>query len=82
MHVTNSESSMDFQIHGRVELDAVGRYTAIAQAVPSGSGPTKELRETFRTRPQAVEAMRKLAVKLGAAIRADGGDVIDVKTED
>ena len=82
MQGTNSRRSMDFQIRGHVEPAGVARYTAIAEAVPSGGGPTRELRETFTTRPQAVEGMRKLAVKLGAVIRSEGDEVIEVRTED
>ena len=73
---------MDYQIRGRVEAAAAGRFMAIVQAKPSIGEEMKELRETYSTRALAVAGLRRLAVKLGAMIRAQGDDVIDVNTED
>jgi hypothetical protein len=73
---------MDYQIRGRIIPVANQGYAVIAIATPSGKGPATQLGDTCPTRAQAATRLRALVVDLGAMIRRQGGEVLEVRTED
>lgn len=71
-----------FHIRGRVEARAAA-FMAIVLAIPLlEDEPALEMRDTCRTRPQAVERLHSLAISMGRKLRADGASVLDVKLEE
>ena len=73
---------MDFHIRGRVEAKGA-QFVAIAVAIPADEGARARTREgVCRTRAQALGRLRELVVQLGAEIRAEGGTILEVVTED
>jgi hypothetical protein len=74
---------MDYEIRGQIRPHRNGGYVAAALAVPrSGEGETKELLDSMPTRAQAVARLRVLIVQLGVKVRQEGGQVLNVQTED
>ena len=74
---------MDYEIRGQIRPHRNGGYEAAALAVPrSADGPTRELHDSMPTRAQAVARLRVLVVELGVAVRKEGGQVLNVTTED
>lgn len=74
---------MDFHIRGRVEAKGPAQFVAIAVAIPANEGGTARTREgVCRTRAQALGRLRELVVQLGSEIRAEGGTILEVMTED
>jgi hypothetical protein len=73
---------MDFHIRGRVEPKGA-QFSAIAVAVPLDGGASSRTKEgVCRTRAQALGRLRELVVELGAEIRAEGGTILEVQTDD
>ena len=74
---------MDFHIRGRVEAKGPAQYAAIATATPlDGSERARTKEGICRTRSQALGRLRELVVQLGAEIRAEGGTILEVQTDE
>jgi hypothetical protein len=74
---------MDFHIRGRIEAKGPAAFSAIAVAVPlDGSERSRTKEATCRTRAQALGRLRELVIQLGAEIRAEGGTILEVQTDD
>jgi hypothetical protein len=74
---------MDFHIRGRVEAKGPAQYAAIAVAIPlDGSARTRTKEGVCRTRAQALGRLRELVIELGTEIRAEGGTILEVVTDD
>jgi len=79
--LSEREPAMDYEIRGRIHALRNEGYAAIAVASPRSGGPSRQLLDTKPTRDQAALRLRTLVDELGAAIRRDGGEVIEVSTE-
>jgi len=73
---------MDFHIRGRVEAKGPAQYAAIAVAIPLDGSGSRTKEGVCRTRSQALGRLRELVIQLGAEIRAEGGTIMEVVTDD
>lgn len=72
----------EWHIRGRIEALAPTSFAAIVIAVPTEGEGMRRREAVCRTRAQAVEKLRKLAVALGAELRAEGDEILEVQTDD
>ena len=74
---------MEYRIRGEIRATGNGQFVAIAVAIPfDGPAAARSLQDTCATRAQAAERLRAMLVQLGAAIRSEGGEVLDVRSDD
>jgi hypothetical protein len=74
---------MDFHIRGRIESSGPAQYAAIAVAIPlDGSEASRTKQAVRRTPSQALGRLRELVIQLGSEIRAEGGTILEVVTDD
>jgi hypothetical protein len=78
-----TEAAMrEWHIRGRIEALGPTTFAAIAIAIPTDGEGMRRKEAICRTRTQAVEKLRKLAVELGAELRAEGDEILEVQTDD
>lgn len=78
------EGVAEFHIRGRIEAKGPGTYAAIVLAIPllDESEPFRKMQDVCPTRGAAVRRLHELTVAMGAKIRAEGGTILDVVTDD
>jgi hypothetical protein len=72
----------EWHIRGRIEALGPSSFAAIAIAIPADGEGMRRKESVCRTRAQAVDKLRTLTIELGAEIRAEGGEILEVQTDD
>ena len=74
---------VDFHIRGRIEVSGPSRFAVIVVAIPSvETEPFRKMQDTCAARGLAVQRLRELTVAMGKTIRAEGGSILDVVTDE
>ena len=74
----------EFHIRGRIEAKGPASYAAIVVAIPllDEKEPFRKMQDVCPSRGAAVRRLHELTVAMGAQIRAEGGTILDVLTDD
>lgn len=73
----------EFHIRGRVEAIGPASFAAVVVAIPlKEQAPFQKLEDVCTSRGAAVQRLRELTIAMGEKVRAGGGVILDVVTDE